>query len=99
MEAMSKVFRPHSSYGAWKLWRRSCRLSKCDSPKPESTRRTIFNWGSILQFIVQIFGGSVNSSVRARAKAHGRTPALIELPRGRLLGSYLHLLGSNTRIY
>src|SRR3954469_13215832 len=87
MEAMSKVFRPSSYYGARKLWRGSCRLSKCDSQKPEFTRRTIFNRSSTLQFIVQISSGSVNSSVRARAKSHGCTPASIELPRGRHLGS------------
>src|SRR5436189_3899155 len=62
-------------------------MSKCDSQKPESTRRTIFNRDSTLQFIVQISSGSVNSSVRARAKIHGRTPASIELPRGIHLGS------------
>ena len=62
-------------------------MSKCDNQKLESTRRTIFNRGSTLQFIVQISSGSVNSSVRARSKTHGRTPASIELPRGRHLGS------------
>src|SRR3954469_17181761 len=87
MEAMSKVFRPPLYYRAQKFWRGSCRLSKCNSQKPESTRRTIFNRSSTLQFIVQISSGSVNSSVRARAKAHGRTPVSIELPRGRHLGS------------
>src|SRR5436189_5295413 len=61
-------------------------MSKCDSQKPESTRRTIFNRDSTLQLIVQISNGNVNSSVRARAKTHGRTPASIELPRGRHLG-------------
>src|SRR5436189_6123978 len=65
----------------------SCRLSKYNSQKPESTRRTIFNRGSALQFIVQISSRSVNSSVRARVKAHRRTPVSIELPRGRHLGS------------
>src|SRR5436190_16949076 len=65
----------------------TCRLSKYHSQKPESTRRTIFNRGSILQLIVQISSGNVNSSVRARAKTHGRTPVSIELPRGRHLGS------------
>src|SRR4051812_44912173 len=64
-----------------------CRLSKYHSQKPESTRRTIFNRDSILQLIVQILSGNVNSSVRARAKTHGRTPVSIELPRGRHLGS------------
>src|SRR3954470_11381161 len=86
MKAVSKVFRPPSRYGAWKLWRGSCRLSKCNSLKPESTRRTIFNRDSTLQLIVQISSGSVNSSVRARATTHGRTPVSIELPRGRHLG-------------
>src|SRR3954467_29143 len=55
--------------------------------KPESTRRTIFNRGLTLQLIVQISSGNANSSVRARAKTHGRTPVSIELPRGRHLGS------------
>src|SRR5436190_19662455 len=87
MEAISKVFRPPSYYGARKLWRGSYRLSKYNSKKSESTRRTISNWGSTLQLIVQISSGSVNSSVRARAKPHGRTPVSIELPRGRHLGS------------
>src|SRR5436189_5634819 len=87
MEVMSKVFRPSSYYGARKLWRGSCRLSKCNSQKPELTRRTIFNRGSTLQLIVQISSGSVNSSVRAYAKPHGRTLVSIELPRGRHLGS------------
>src|SRR5438309_7932425 len=64
-----------------------CRLSKYYSKKPESTRRTIFNRGSTLQLIVQISSGNVNSSVRARAKTHGRTPVSIELPKGRHLGS------------
>src|SRR5438270_6359010 len=64
-----------------------CRLSKYNSQKPESTRRTIFNWGSALQLIVQISSGNINSSVRARAKTHGRTPVSNELPRGRHLGS------------
>src|SRR5436305_13793090 len=50
-------------------------------------RRTIFNRDSTLQLIVQISSGNVNSSVRARAKTHGRTPISIELPRGRHLGS------------
>src|SRR3954470_2905179 len=98
MEAMSKVFRPPSNYGACKLWRGSCRLSKCDSPKPESTRRTIFNRGSTLQLIVQISSGKVNSSVRARAKTHGRTSVSIELPASPR-PRRLHLLGSNARIY
>src|SRR3954468_18923556 len=93
MEAMSKVFRPPSRYGARKLWRGSCRLSKYHSQKPESTRRTIFNRDSTLQHFVQISSGSVNSSVRARAKTYGSTPVSIELPRGRHLGSKcLHLL-------
>src|SRR4051812_36192749 len=87
MEAMSKVFQPHSSYGARKLWKRACRLSKCDNLKPESTRRMIFNRGSTFQLIVQISSGSVNSIVIARAKAHGRTPVSIELLRDRHLGS------------
>src|SRR3954467_9173196 len=94
---------------------RYCRLSKCNSQKPKSTRRTIFNRGSTLQLIVQISSGNINSSVRAQAKTHGRTPVLIELQRGRHLGSDtdiikaqtrassrlrpLHLLGSNARIY
>src|SRR4051812_11980081 len=64
-----------------------CRLSKYHSQKPEFTRRTIFNRDSTLQLIVQISSGNVNSSVRARSKTHGRTPVLIELPRGRHLGS------------
>src|SRR5436189_5021565 len=64
-----------------------CRMSKCDSQKPESMRRSIFNWGSTLQLIVQISSRSINSSVRARAKAHGRTPVSIELPKGRYLSS------------
>src|SRR4051812_42447305 len=68
------------SYGAWKLWRGSCRLSKYDSLKPESTRRMIFNRGSTLQFIVQISSASAYSSVRARAKAHGHSPVPSELP-------------------
>src|SRR3954464_3257909 len=77
-----------------------CRLSKYDSKKPESTRRTIFNRGSTLQFIVQISSGNVNSSVRARAKAHRRTPVSIELPRGRHPGSDVCIFwGSNARIY
>src|SRR3954471_4327996 len=63
------------------------RLSKYHSQKPESTRRTIFNRDSTLQLIVQILSGNDNSSVRARAKTHGRTPVSIELPRGRHLGS------------
>src|SRR5436190_17612102 len=63
------------------------RLSKYHSQKPESTRRMIFNQDSTLQLIVQISSGNVNSSVRARAKTHGHTPVLIELPRGRHLGS------------
>src|SRR3954463_2151744 len=87
MEAMSKVFQPPSYFGDRKLWSGSCRLSKCNSQKPKSTRRTIFNRGSTLQHIVQISSGNVNSSVRARAKTHGRTPVSIELPRGRHLGS------------
>src|SRR3954469_5040515 len=86
MEAMSKVFRPPSHYGARKLWRGSSRLSKYNSQKPESTRRTIFNRDSTLQLIVQISSGNVNSSVRAQAKTHGRTPISIELRRGRHLG-------------
>src|SRR3954465_11868771 len=57
--------------------------------KPESTRRTIFNRDSTIQLIVQISSGNVNSSVRARAKTHGRTPVSIELPRG---SRCLHLL-------
>src|SRR3954463_4896141 len=64
-----------------------CRLLKYHSQKPESTRRTIFNRNSTLQLIVQISSGNVNSSVKARAKTHGRTPVSIELPRGRHLGS------------
>src|SRR3954469_21943883 len=68
-------------------------MSKYHSQKSESTRRTIFNRGSTLQFIVQISSGNVNSSVRARAKTHGRTPLLIELPRGR------HLLGPDACIF
>src|SRR5438445_13898209 len=64
-----------------------CRLSKYHSQKPESTRRTIFNRDSTLQLIVQISSGNVNSSVRARAKTHGCTPVLVELLRGRHLGS------------
>src|SRR4051812_46704205 len=55
--------------------------------KTESTRRTIFNHGSALRYIVQISSENANSSVRARAKAHRRTPVSIELPRGRHLGS------------
>src|SRR4051812_26165093 len=55
--------------------------------KSESTRRTIFNRDSTLQLIVQISSGNVNSSVKARAKSHGHTQVLIELPRGRHLGS------------
>src|SRR4051812_22926512 len=71
-----------------------CRLSKYHSQKPESTRRTIFNRDSTLQHFVQISSGSVNSSVRARAKTYGSTPVSIELPRGRHLGfKCLHLLG------
>src|SRR3954468_24068657 len=87
MEAMSKVFWPPSRWGARKLWRGSCRLSKYHSQKPESTRRTIFNQDSKLQLIVQTSSGNINSNVRARAKTHGRTPVSIELPRGRHLGS------------
>src|SRR5436190_19906875 len=87
MEVMSKVFRPPSRYGARKLWRGSCRLSKYNSQKPESTRRTIFNRDSTLQLIFQISSGNVNSSVRAQAKTHGRAPVSIELPRGGHLGS------------
>src|SRR3954469_25108155 len=87
MEAMSKVFQPPSRYGARKLWRGSCRLSKYHSKKPESTRRTIFNRDSTLQLIFQISSGNVNSNVRARSKTHGRTPVSIEPPRGRYLGS------------
>src|SRR3954463_10356446 len=99
MEAMSKVFRPPSRYVARKLWRGSCRLSKYHSQKPESTRRTIFNRDSTLQYFVQISSGSVNSSVRARAKTYGSTPVSIELPRGRHLGSKcLHLLGPDACI-
>src|SRR4051812_18332422 len=64
-----------------------CRLSKYHSQKPESTRRMIFNRDSTLQLIIQISSGNVNSSVRTRAKTHGRTPVSIELPRGRHLGS------------
>src|SRR5436190_1986840 len=64
-----------------------CWLSKYHSQKPESTRRTIFNRDSTLQLIVQISSGNVNSSVRAKAKTHGRTPVSIELPRGRYLSS------------
>src|SRR5436190_15104552 len=76
-----------------------CRLSKYHSQKPESTRRKIFNRNSTLQHFVQISSGSVNSSVRTRAKTHGRTPVSIELPRGRHLGSKcLHLLGPDTCI-
>src|SRR3954464_3781940 len=76
-----------------------CRLSKYHSQKPESTRRTIFNRDSTLQYFVQISSGSVNSSVRARAKTYGSTPVSIELPRGRLLGSKcLHLLGPDACI-
>src|SRR3954464_2353642 len=41
------------------------RLSKCNSQKPEPTRRTIFNRDSTLQLIVQISSGDVNSNVRA----------------------------------
>src|SRR3954462_15397000 len=51
--------------------------------KSESTRRTIFNRDSTLHFIVQISSGNINTSVKARAKTHGRTPVSIELPRGR----------------
>src|SRR3954462_11608855 len=99
MEAMSKVFRPPSRKGARKLWRGSCRLSKYHSQKPESTRRKIFNRDSTLQHFFQISSGSVNSSVRTRAKTHGRTPVSIELPRGRHLGSKcLHLLGPDACI-
>src|SRR5436190_4844092 len=54
--------------------------------EPGSTRRTIFNRDTTLQLIVQISSGNVNSSVRARAKTHGRTPVSIELSRGRHLG-------------
>src|SRR2546430_16768424 len=76
-----------------------CRLSKYHSQKPESTRRKIFNRDSTLQHFVQISSGSVNSSVRTRAKTHGRTPVSIELPRGRHLGSKcLHLLGPDACI-
>src|SRR2546430_7292006 len=76
-----------------------CRLSKYHSQKPESTRRTIFNRDSTLQYFVQISSGSVNSSVRARAKTYGSTPVSIELPRGRHLGSKgLHLLGPDACI-
>src|SRR3954471_8466845 len=99
MEAMSKVFQPPSCKGARKLWRGSCRLLKYHSQKPESTRRTIFNRDSTLQHFVQISSGSVNSSVRARAKTYGSTPVSIELPRGRRLGSKcLHLLGPDACI-
>src|SRR5436190_8922596 len=71
-----------------------CRLSKYHSQKPESTRRKIFNQDSTLQHFVQISSGSVNSSVRARAKTYGSTPISIELPRGKHLGSKcMHLLG------
>src|SRR3954470_749108 len=99
MEAISKVFRPPSRWGARKLWRGSCRLSKYHSQKPESTRRKIFNRDSTLQHFVQISSGSVNSSVRTRAKTHGRTPVSVELPRGRHLGSKcLHLLGPDACI-
>src|SRR3954470_20971518 len=87
MEAMSKAFRPPSRWEARKLWRGSCRLSKYHNQKPESTRKTIFNRDSTLQLIVQISSGNVNSSVRARAKTHGRTSVSIELPRSRHLGS------------
>src|SRR3954467_11393794 len=84
-----------------------CRLSKYHSQKPESTRKRIFNRDSTLQLIVQISSGNVNSSVRARAKTHGRIPVSIELPRVRHLGSdacisrprRLHLLAYNARIY
>src|SRR3954464_12858298 len=76
-----------------------CRLSKYHSQKPESTRRKIFNRDSTLQYFVQISSGSVNSSVRARAKTYGSTPVSIELPRGRHLGSKcLHLLGPDACI-
>src|SRR5436190_20242657 len=76
-----------------------CRLSKYHSQKPESTRRTIFNRDSTLQHFVQISSGSVNSSVRARAKTYGSTPVSIELPRGSHLGyKCLHLLGPDARI-
>src|SRR4051812_2899715 len=87
MEAMSKVFQPPSFYGARKLWRGSCRLSKCNSQKPESMRRTIFNRGSTLQLIIKISSGNVNLVVKAQAKTHGYTPVSIELPRGRHLSS------------
>src|SRR5438270_4776185 len=61
--------------------------------------RTIFNRDSTLQLIIQISSRSANSSVRARAKTHGRTPVSIELPRGRHLGSKcLHLLGPDACI-
>src|SRR5436189_1581778 len=76
-----------------------CRLSKYHSKKSESTRRTIFNRGSTLQLIVQISSGNVNSSVRARAKTHGRTTVSIELPRGRHRLRRLHLLGPDARIF
>src|SRR3954462_5163217 len=59
----------------------------------------IFNRDSTLQHFVQISSGSVNSSVRARAKTYGSTPVSIELPRGRHLGSKcLHLLGPDACI-
>src|SRR5436190_21583559 len=76
-----------------------CRLSKYHSQKPESTRRKIFNRDTTLQHFVQISSGSVNSSVRARAKTHGRTPVSIEPPRGSYLGSKcLHLVGPDACI-
>src|SRR3954470_5425446 len=99
MEAISKVFRPPSRWGARKLWRGSCKQSKYHSQKPESTRRKIFNRDSTLQHFVQISSGSVNSSVRARAKTYESTPVSIELPRGRHLGSKrLHLLSPDACI-
>src|SRR3954466_9062995 len=59
----------------------------------------IFNRDSTLQHVVQISSGSVNSSVRARAKTYGSTPVSIELPRGSHLGSKcLHLLGRDACI-
>src|SRR4051812_14504320 len=83
------VFKPSTLETTWILnfLKEDCRLSKYNSQKPEFTRRTIYNRGSTLQFIVQISSGNVNSSVRAQAKTHGRTPVSIELPRGRHLGS------------
>src|SRR4051812_22550746 len=76
-----------------------CMLSKYHSQKLESTRRTIFNRDPTLQHFVQISSGSVNSSVRARAKTYGSTPVSIELPRGSHLGSKcLHLLGPDACI-